>query len=155
MTTCGEFLVKQLHAWGVDTVFGIPGVHTIELYRGLPGSGIRHVTPRHEQGAGFMADGYARVSGKPGVCFIITGPGMTNIATAMGQAYADSIPMLVISSVNERARLGRGNGYLHELPDQRALVAGVADFSHTLMSVDELPEVLARAFAVFLSLIHI
>nr|WP_288500459.1 5-guanidino-2-oxopentanoate decarboxylase [uncultured Pseudomonas sp.] len=149
MTTCGEFLVKQLEAWGVDTVFGIPGVHTIELYRGLPGSGIRHITPRHEQGAGFMADGYARVSGKPGVCFIITGPGMTNIVTAMGQAYADSIPMLVISSVNERERLGRGNGYLHELPDQRALVAGVAAFSHTLMSVDELPEVLARAFAVF------
>ncbi|WP_263262342.1 5-guanidino-2-oxopentanoate decarboxylase [Pseudomonas sp. RIT-PI-S] len=149
MTTCGEFLVKQLRAWGVDTVFGIPGVHTVELYRGLPHSGIRHVTPRHEQGAGFMADGYARVSGKPGVCFIITGPGMTNIATAMGQAYADSIPMLVISSVNERARLGLGNGYLHELPDQRALVAGVSAFSHTLMSVDELPEVLARAFAVF------
>lgn len=84
MTTCGEFLVKQLEAWGVDTVFGIPGVHTVELYRGLPHSNIRHITPRHEQGAGFMADGYARVSGKPGVCFIITGPGMTNILTAMG-----------------------------------------------------------------------
>jgi len=149
MTTCGEFLVKQLQAWGVDTVFGIPGVHTVELYRGLPGSAIRHVTPRHEQGAGFMADGYARVSGKPGVCFIITGPGMTNILTAMGQAYADSIPMLVISSVNERARLGLGKGYLHELPDQRAMVAGVSAFSHTLMSVEALPEVLARAFAVF------
>lgn len=149
MTTCGEFLVKQLQAWGVDTVFGIPGVHTVELYRGLPDSGIRHITPRHEQGAGFMADGYSRVSGKPGVCFIITGPGMTNISTAMGQAYADSIPMLVISSVNERQRLGLGNGYLHELPNQRALVAGVAAFSHTLMSVEELPDVLARAFAVF------
>ena len=111
MTTCGEFLVKQLQAWGVDTVFGIPGVHTVELYRGLPGSGIRHITPRHEQGAGFMADGYARVSGKPGVCFIITGPGMTNILTAMGQAYADSIPMLVISSVNRRDTLGRGQGH--------------------------------------------
>ncbi|TFZ38263.1 5-guanidino-2-oxopentanoate decarboxylase [Pseudomonas syringae] len=149
MTTCGEFLVRQLSAWGVDTVFGIPGVHTVELYRGLPGSGIRHITPRHEQGAGFMADGYARVSGKPGVCFIITGPGMTNILTAMGQAYADSIPMLVISSVNERHRLGLGNGYLHELPNQRAMVAGVSAFSHTLMSVEELPAVLARAFAVF------
>lgn len=149
MTTCGEFLVKQLQAWGVETVFGIPGVHTVELYRGLPASSIRHITPRHEQGAGFMADGYARVSGKPGVCFIITGPGMTNILTAMGQAYADSIPMLVISSVNERARLGLGNGYLHELPDQRAMVAGVSAFSHTLMNVDELPDVLARAFAVF------
>ena len=149
MTTCGEFLVKQLEAWGVDTVFGIPGVHTVELYRGLPHSGIRHITPRHEQGAGFMADGYARVSGKPGVCFIITGPGMTNILTAMGQAYADSIPMLVISSVNERERLGLGKGYLHELPNQRAMTAGVTAFSHTLMSVEELPAVLARAFAVF------
>lgn len=149
MTTCGEFLVKQLEAWGVDTVFGIPGVHTVELYRGLPHSGIRHITPRHEQGAGFMSDGYARVTGKPGVCFIITGPGMTNILTAMGQAYADSIPMLVISSVNERSRLAHGNGYLHELPNQRAMVAGVSAFSHTLMSVEQLPAVLARAFAVF------
>ncbi|MBA1202224.1 5-guanidino-2-oxopentanoate decarboxylase [Pseudomonas capeferrum] len=149
MTTCGEFLVKQLRAWGVDTVFGIPGVHTVELYRGLPDSGISHITPRHEQGAGFMADGYARVSGKPGVCFIITGPGMTNIITAMGQAYADSIPMLVISSVNERNRLGLNKGYLHELPNQRALVAGVSAFSHTLMSVEELPAVLGQAFAVF------
>lgn len=149
MTTCGEFLVKQLEAWGVDTVFGIPGVHTVELYRGLPHSSIRHITPRHEQGAGFMADGYARVTGKPGVCFIITGPGMTNILTAMAQAYADSIPMLVISSVNERSRLGSGNGYLHELPNQRALTAGVSAFSHTLLDVDQLPAVLARAFAVF------
>ena len=149
MTTCGEFLVKQLEAWGVDTVFGIPGVHTVGLYRGLPHSNIRHITPRHEQGAGFMADGYARVTGKPGVCFIITGPGMTNILTAMAQAYADSIPMLVISSVNERNRLGLGKGYLHELPNQRAMSAGVTAFSHTLMSVEELPSVLARAFAVF------
>lgn len=147
--TCGEFLVRQLQAWGVDTVFGIPGVHTVELYRGLPGSNIRHVTPRHEQGAGFMADGYGRVSGKPGVCFIITGPGMTNILTAMAQAYADSIPMLVISSVNERHRLGLGNGYLHELPDQLTMTAGVTAFSHRLMSVEALPAVLARAFAVF------
>ena len=99
MPTCGETLVKLLENYAVDTVFGIPGVHTIELYRGLPETNIRHVTPRHEQGAGFMADGYARVTGKPGVCLIITGPGMTNIATAMAQALADSIPMLVISSV--------------------------------------------------------
>ena len=149
MITCGEYLVKQLEAWGVDTVFGIPGVHTVELYRGLPQTHIRHVTPRHEQGAGFMADGYARVTGKPGVCFVITGPGVTNILTAMGQAYADSIPMLVISSVNERSRLGHGNGYLHELPNQRAMTEGVTAFSHTLLSVDELPAVLGRAFAVF------
>ncbi|MCQ6256997.1 5-guanidino-2-oxopentanoate decarboxylase [Pseudomonas sp. Q11] len=149
MATCGEVLVKLLEGYGVEQVFGIPGVHTVELYRGLARSSIRHVTPRHEQGAGFMADGYARVSGKPGVCFIITGPGMTNITTAMGQAYADSIPMLVISSVQSRSQLGGGRGKLHELPNQSALVSGVAAFSHTLMSAAELPGVLARAFALF------
>ncbi|MBF8721399.1 5-guanidino-2-oxopentanoate decarboxylase [Pseudomonas guariconensis] len=149
MATCGEVLVKLLEGYGVDHVFGIPGVHTVELYRGLAGSSIRHITPRHEQGAGFMADGYARTRGKPGVCFIITGPGMTNITTAMGQAYADSIPMLVISSVQSRDQLGGGRGKLHELPNQSALVGGVAAFSQTLMSADDLPQALARAFAVF------
>lgn len=149
MATCGEVLVKLLEGYGVEQVFGIPGVHTVELYRGLAASPIEHVTPRHEQGAGFMADGYARTSGKPGVCFIITGPGLTNITTAMGQAYADSIPMLVISSVQSRNQLGGGRGKLHELPNQSALVAGVAAFSHTLMSAAELPAVLARAFALF------
>ena len=149
MATCGEVLVKLLEGYGVEQVFGIPGVHTVELYRGLARSSINHVTPRHEQGAGFMADGCARTSGKPGVCFIITGPGMTNITTAMGQAYADSIPMLVISSVQSRSQLGGGRGKLHELPNQSALVAGVAAFSHTLMSAAELPGVLARAFALF------
>ncbi len=151
--TCAELLIRLLRdTYGVDTVFGIPGVHTIELYRGLEGGeagGIRHVTPRHEQGAGFMADGYARATGRPGVCFIITGPGLTNIATAMGQALADSIPMLVISSVNRRDTLGRGQGRLHELPSQQQLLAGVSRFSHTLLDPEALPEVLSRAFAVF------
>ncbi|MFL5337221.1 MAG: 5-guanidino-2-oxopentanoate decarboxylase [Geminicoccaceae bacterium] len=151
MATCGEVLVRLLEAYGVDTVFGIPGVHTVELYRGLPATRIRHVTPRHEQGAGFMADGYARVSGKPGVCFIITGPGMTNILTAMGQAYGDSVPMLVISSVNRTEQLAMGQGRLHELRSQQAVVAGVAAFSHTVLHPNQLPEVLARAFALFAS----
>ena len=151
MMTCGEVLVKLLEAYGVEVVFGIPGVHTVELYRGLPATRIRHVTPRHEQGAGFMADGYARVSGKPGVCFIITGPGMTNVLTAMGQAFAESVPMLVVSSVNRTEHLGMGQGRLHELPSQRSVVAGVAAFSHTLLAPEQLPEVLARAFALFAS----
>jgi len=154
--TCAALLIRLLRdTYGVDTVFGIPGVHTVELYRGLEPDAdpaartIRHVTPRHEQGAGFMADGYARSTGKPGVCFIITGPGMTNITTAMGQALADSIPMLVISSVNRSDTLGRGQGRLHELPSQQQLVSGVARFSHTLLDPSALPEVLARAFALF------
>lgn len=145
----GVYLTRLLKTYGVEVVFGIPGVHTVELYRGLDGSGLRHVTPRHEQGAGFMADGYARASGKPGVCFIISGPGMTNIVTAMGQAYGDSIPMLVISTVNAHGRMGSGEGWLHELPNQSALVAGVSAFSRTVNRPEELAPALAQAFAVF------
>lgn len=145
----GQYLTRLLETYDVDTVFGIPGVHTVELYRGLAGSGIRHVTPRHEQGAGFMADGYARASGRPGVAFIISGPGMTNILTPMAQAYADSIPMLVISTVNAHGRMGSGEGWLHELPDQRGLVAGVSAFSRTVHRPEELAPALAQAFAVF------
>ena len=151
MTTVGEALVQLLESYDVDTVFGIPGVHTIELYRGLAASAIRHITPRHEQGAGFMADGYARATGKPGVAFVITGPGITNTITAMGQARADSIPMLVISGVNQRESLGKGMGFLHELPNQRAMLQTVAMFSHRIERPDELPIVLARAFALFAS----
>lgn len=147
--TGGQALVRLLANYGVDTVFGIPGVHTLELYRGLPGSGIRHVLTRHEQGAGFMADGFARVSGKPGVCFVITGPGVTNAATPIGQAYADSIPMLVISSVNHTASLGKGWGCLHETQDQRAITAPITAFSAVALKPEDLPELVARAFAVF------
>lgn len=147
----GEQLIQLLEQYDTKLIFGIPGVHTIELYRGLKSSAIRHITPRHEQGAGFMADGYARATGKIGVCFCITGPGMTNIATPMGQAYADSIPMLVISSVNKVNTLGLGKGRLHELKNQREMISGVSAFSHTLLSADQLPEVLARAYAVFTS----
>ncbi|MCB2111235.1 MAG: 5-guanidino-2-oxopentanoate decarboxylase [Defluviimonas sp.] len=147
MTTVGEQLVRDLEEQGVDTVFGIPGVHTIELYRGLAGARIRHVTPRHEQGAGFMADGYARVSGRPGVAFVITGPGLTNALTPMGQARADSIPMLVVSGVNARPTLGLGHGHLHELPDQSALAAGVALTSTQVAAPEDLSPAIADAFA--------
>ena len=123
MRTVGERLVEGLEARGVRVVFGIPGVHTVELYRGLSDSTIRHVTARHEQGCAFMADGYARVSGQPGVAFVITGPGLTNALTAMAQSREDSIPVLIISGVNRRDSLGRGLGRLHELPDQAAMIA--------------------------------
>jgi acetolactate synthase-1/2/3 large subunit len=151
MKTVGEVLIDLLEANGVEVVFGIPGVHTVELYRGLAASKIRHVTPRHEQGAGFMADGYARVSGKPGVALVITGPGLTNTITAMAQARQDSIPMLVISGVNRRDSLGHGRGLLHELPDQHGMVKTLALYSHTLLNPADLPLVVDRAFAVLLS----
>jgi acetolactate synthase-1/2/3 large subunit len=151
MTTTGEALISLLETHGVEVVFGIPGVHTIELYRGLARSRIRHVTPRHEQGAGFMADGYARVAGKPGVVLVITGPGLTNTITAMAQARADSVPMLVISGVNAVPTLGRCQGLLHELPDQRAMLRTLALFSHRIENGTELSAVIGHAFALFAS----
>ncbi|AHD01783.1 5-guanidino-2-oxopentanoate decarboxylase [Leisingera methylohalidivorans] len=147
--TVGEALVAGLKARGVTCVFGIPGVHTVELYRGLAESGIRHVTPRHEQGAGFMADGYARVSGQPGVAFVITGPGLTNTLTPMAQARADSVPMLVVSGVNASTTLGKGHGHLHELPDQHALMETVALTSEHVAAAADLDAALDRVFAPF------
>ncbi len=142
----GEALIALLERRGVNMVFGIPGVHTVELYRGLRASPIRHVTPRHEQSAGFMADGYARATGRPGVCLLITGPGVTNAITPMAQARADSIPMLVISGVNRVATHGHEEGFLHELSDQAATMRTVAIWSHTLHCADDLERVIARAF---------
>ncbi len=149
--SCGERLVQLLEAYGVDTVFGIPGNHTVQLYRGLDNSEIRHISPRHEQGAAFMADGYARATGRPAACFLISGPGLGNAVTPMMQALADSVPMLVITAVAARSQLGMGEGRLHEVPDQRALASQCSRFSHTLMDPAELPKVVARAFAVFSS----
>lgn len=141
MTTVAQSLVRWLQQMGTEVIFGIPGVHTIELYRALPDAGIRHITPRHEAGAGFMADGYARVSGRFGVALVITGPGLTNILTPMAQARADSVPMLVISGVNRRDSLGKELGHLHELPDQLALSATLGPAFH-LDQPDDLPAIL-------------
>jgi len=148
-TSIGETLVQYLEERGVSVVFGIPGVHTVEMYRGLGYSKIRHITPRHEQGAGFMADGYSRASGKLGVAFVITGPGVTNILTAMGQALADSIPMLVVSGVNEARYLGKGLGHLHELPDQQGLCEKLALRSEHVNRAEDLMPALNSMFEDF------
>ncbi|MCF8511239.1 MAG: 5-guanidino-2-oxopentanoate decarboxylase [Rhodobacteraceae bacterium] len=146
MNTVGMRLVEGLSARGVEVMFGIPGVHTVEMYRGLSGSPVRHVTARHEQGCAFMADGYARASGKPGVALVITGPGLTNALTAMAQAREDSIPMLVISGVNRRGSLGKGWGLLHELPDQQAMVATLCP-TRRIADASQVAETLDWAFA--------
>jgi 5-guanidino-2-oxopentanoate decarboxylase len=149
--SCGGALLHQLRSFGVDTVFGIPGVHTIEFYREIESAGVRHIGVRHEQGAGFMADGYARVSGRPGVCLLITGPGVTNAATPIGEAYSDSVPLLVLSSVNATRDLGIGRGELHEITDQEAVTRPLTGFSATVLRPEQAPQLLARAFASFAS----
>ena len=143
----GEALGEELRALGVELVFGIPGVHTIELYRGIERAGIRAITPRHEQGAGFMADGYARVSGRPGVCVLITGPGVTNAMTPIAEAFHDSVPLLILASTTERALLGAGRGPLHDVPDQALLVASITGFSEISPEPAEAVGALRRAWA--------
>jgi thiamine pyrophosphate-dependent acetolactate synthase large subunit-like protein len=138
LITGGEAVVRGLERHEVELVFGIPGTHTLPIYRHLAGSSIRHVTPRHEQGAGFAADGYARSCGRPGVCLLTTGPGVTNAATAAATAYADAVPQLIISSAVPRAVEGTGSGFLHESKDQRGAIAGLVGKSFYPRSVAEI-----------------
>ena len=147
--SCGEAVMKLLAAYEVDTVFGMAGTMTVELYRGIARAGIRHVQCRNEQGASLMADGYARSSGKPGVCTIIAGPGVTNAATGIAQAYCDSQPMLVLSGGTITRSHGKGWGAIHELDDQAAVTAGFTAFSSMVRYPEELPELVGRAYAVF------
>ncbi|HET7757643.1 MAG TPA: 5-guanidino-2-oxopentanoate decarboxylase [Steroidobacteraceae bacterium] len=145
--TVGRYVVEVLAANGIDTVFGIPGVHNIELYRGLGTAGVRHVLARHEQNAGFAADGFARASGRIAAVFVISGPGLTNALTAVAQAHSDSVPLLVVASTPLRDSLGRGWGMLHELADQRALAAAVTGLACHASSAGELPGQLRELFA--------
>jgi len=148
----GEAIVELLaREYGVDVVFGIPGVHNIELYRGLHRSGVRAVSPRHEQGAGFMADGWSIVTGRPGVCVLISGPGITNVMTPIAQAYHDSRAMLVLASTTPTDALGKSFGPLHDLPDQAELVRSICAFSETVTDITQLPALIERAWNVFTS----
>src|ERR1700730_6764428 len=147
--TFGEAVMKLLSAYEVDTVFGMAGTSTVELYRGIARTGIRHVQCRNEQAASLMADGYARATGKPRVCTMIGGPGVTNAATGIAQAYCDSQPMLILSGASPTLSHGKGWGAIHELNDQAAVTAGFTAFSAMVRYPEEIPELIARAYAVF------
>ncbi len=143
----GAQISHMLKDRGVDVIFGIPGVHNVEMYRGIEEAGITHVLARHEQGAGFMADGYARASGKPGVAYVITGPGLCNIMTPMGQAYSDSVPLLVLSSCLDETAARRGQ--LHQMLDQQAAAATVCDWSFEARSAEAAYTLVDRALTEF------
>jgi acetolactate synthase-1/2/3 large subunit/5-guanidino-2-oxopentanoate decarboxylase len=147
MSTNGAAVSQYLKNCGVEVIFGIPGVHNQELYRGIEDAGIRHVLARHEQGAGFMADGYARASGRPGVAYVISGPGLCNIMTPIGQAYSDSVPMLVIaSSLNDN---NAQHGQLHQMKDQLGAGAAVADWAKRANDSEDLFDLVKTAFEEF------
>src|SRR5215211_1657040 len=145
----GAAVVETLRAHGVDTVFGIPGTHNLELYRHLTRLGIDHVTPRHEQGAGYAADGYARVSGKPGVVITTSGPGLTNVITAAATAYADSVPLLIVSPGMPRGLRGHDIGYLHETKDSTGALDRLLRWSRRISSPTEAADAVAEAFTSF------
>ncbi len=146
----GAQISHMLKDRGVEVIFGIPGVHNQEMYRGIEEAGLTHVLARHEQGAGFMADGYARATGRPGVAYVITGPGLCNIMTPMGQAYSDSVPMLVLSSCLNLADQGIGRGRLHEMKDQEGAAGAVADWSLTARDAESAYQLVDRALTDFM-----
>ncbi len=143
----GVQISRMLKDRGVDVIFGIPGVHNQEMYRGIEEAGISHILARHEQGAGFMADGYARATGRPGVAYVITGPGVCNIMTPMGQAYSDSVPLLVISSCLDETVAQRGQ--LHQMKDQRAAADTVCDWSEEARTAQAAYTLIDRALDEF------
>lgn len=143
----GAQLSHMLKNRGVEVIFGIPGVHNQEMYRGIEEAGITHVLARNEQGAGFMADGYARATGKPGVAYVITGPGLCNIMNPIGQAYSDSVPMLVIASCLDESVATRGQ--LHQMLDQEGAGATVAQWSQTARTADAAYHLVDRAMLEF------
>ena len=145
--TGGQAVVRALAEHGVDVAFGIPGVHTLAIYDALIDSPIRHVLGRHEQAVGFMADGYARASGKPGVALVITGPGVTNVATAIGEAYADSSPVLVVASAEDQRWLGKMMGHYHDIRDQTEAIRPVTMSQAQATSVGEVAPAIAAAFS--------
>jgi len=145
--TGGSLVIRTLEHCGARVVFGIPGVHNLGIYEALQESSLCHVTPRHEQGAGFMADGYARSSALPGVALVISGPGLTNILTPLGEAYHDSVPLLVISSNIPRNRLGGRTGTLHELKQSTLMTSSVTKASYAVSRGEEIPWILSRAYA--------
>lgn len=142
----GGAVFEALVANGVDTIFGIPGVHTLDIYDALLDSPeMNHILARHEQGAGYMADGYARATGRPGVALVVTGPGLTNVSTAVGQSYADSAPVFIIATNQERRHLDLMVGNLHEMTDQLGFMRPITKWSRRVMEADDLPEMVAQA----------
>lgn len=143
----GVALIKALEAHGVRTTFGIPGVHTLDAYDALYDSdSITTILPRHEQGAGYMADGAYRATGKPGVALVVTGPGVTNVVTAAGEAFADSSRVVFIATNLERQYLDTLEGNLHEMKDQMGVMRPVTKWAHRVMSAKEIPSAVAEAF---------
>lgn len=147
--TTGWVIVETLRNYGVDTVFGIPGTHNLEFYRPLSALGVHPVTTRHEQGAGYAADGWSLQTGKPGVVITTSGPGLLNALSAAGTAYCESRPMILLSPGPARGREFADVGTLHETKDQLGAASAIVEWGRRVQSAEEAVHAIHDAFALF------
>ena len=141
--TGARSLIASLEAAGVEVIFGIPGGAILPAYDPLLESPIRHILMRHEQGAGHAAEGYAQVTGRPGVCMATSGPGATNLVTPIADAYMDSVPLVAITGQVPRASIG--NDAFQEA-DITGITMPITKHSYKVMDPAEIPTAIAEAF---------
>jgi acetolactate synthase-1/2/3 large subunit len=143
--TGAQALIKSLEMQGVDVMFGLPGGAILPVYDPIIDSSIRHVLVRHEQGAGHMAEGYAMVTGKPGVAMVTSGPGATNIVTPLANAYMDSTPLVVVSGQVATGSIGTD---AFQECDITGVTMGITKHNWLIKDVNDIPSVVAAAFHV-------
>jgi acetolactate synthase-1/2/3 large subunit len=146
--TGGKALVEMLRRHGVDTIFALPGVQNDALFVAFydAGDALRVIHTRHEQGAAYMAYGYARASGKVGTCAVVPGPGLLNTTAALSTAYAANAPVLCISGQIPSDLIGRGFGLLHEIPDQLGILRTLTKWAARINHPTETGKLVNEAF---------
>ncbi|MBX5039438.1 hypothetical protein HJB51_09045 [Rhizobium lentis] len=151
--TTGQAITRSLVAHGIDTVFGIPGAHMYDFNDALYGAGdkIRFIHTRHEQGAAYMAYGYAKSTGRVGAYTVVPGPGVLNSGAALCTAYGANAPVLCITGNIMSHLIGQGRGQLHELPDQLATMRGITKTAERINHQSETGPVLAGVLSKMLS----
>src|SRR5439155_3122161 len=139
-----EILVEALEREGVDTIFAYPGGASMELHQALTKSSkIRTILPRHEQGGSFAADGYARATGRAGVCMATSWPGDTNLVTAIADAYMDSVPVIALTGQVPQNMIGKGG---FQETDFFGMTLPIVKHSYLITDINEIPRVVKEAF---------
>src|SRR3954468_3830973 len=139
-----EILVEALEREGVDTIFAYPGGASMELHQALTRSKkIRTILPRHEQGGSFAAEGYARASGRAGVCMATSGPGATNLISAIADAYMDSVPLVAVTGQVPQAMIGKG---AFQETDFFGMTLPVVKHSYLITDINDIPRIVKEAF---------
>src|SRR5258705_2596416 len=150
-TSGGEAIVNGLVAHGVDTVFGLPGAQIYGLFDAFHQAQLKVIGARHEQACGYMAYGYARATGKPGVFSVVPGPGVPNAGPALLAAFGSNEPVLCLTGQVPTQFLGKGRGHLHEMPDQLATLRTFVKWADRIEYPDVAPAMVSRAFQEMLS----